>query len=89
MTRSPRHRPERTAGSARLQAAATRTADGGSGRKRWYAGGVIALAAIALALVVATGGTGTTRQASPGRAGEDGAFELLNGGSGTFDTYSR
>ena len=86
MTRSPRNRPERSERSARPQAA-TRTADAGRGRKRWYAGGAIALAAIALALVVATGGTGTTKQASPDLAGEDGSFELLNGGNGTFDTY--
>lgn len=86
MTRSPRNRPTRTDGTARPQAAA-RTANAGRGRKRRYAGGAIALAAIALALVVATGGTGTTKQASTGRAGEDGSFELLNGGSGTFDTY--
>ncbi len=89
MTKSSRNRPERTAGTARPQknAAATRTADAGRGRKRWYAGGAIALAAIAVALVVASGGTGPTKEASAGRAGEDGSFELLNGGSGTFDTH--
>ncbi|MBW3615035.1 MAG: TlpA family protein disulfide reductase [Actinobacteria bacterium] len=89
MTRSPRNRPTRTDGTARprADAAATRTADAGRGRKRWYAGGAIALAAIALALVVATGGSGTTKQASTGQAGEDRAFELLNGGSGTFEAY--
>lgn len=36
---------------------------------------------------LATGGSGTTKQASTGPAGEDRAFELLNGGSGTFEAY--
>jgi len=77
-------RPEQSAGQ-RSGSAATRTADGGGGRKRWYAGGAIAVAAIVLALIVVTGGTGSSEQASS--AGRAGSFELLNGGSGSLETY--
>ncbi|MBW3612043.1 MAG: TlpA family protein disulfide reductase [Actinobacteria bacterium] len=44
--------------------------------------------AVVVALLTSTGGTGgTAEQASTGSSDQPGSFELLNGGSASFDTY--
>lgn len=61
-------------------------ADGESRRRRWYAGGAVAVVAIVVALVLARTGDTTAKVSTEG-APSAGSFQMLDGSSASFEKY--